>query len=125
MDTSVKKQLMTVCALNAALTAVENVVFLVIGKWDMTVLAGSAWGWLVTSVYFLMICISIPSAILQGDPEIAKRKVQASYYLRMAVIAAGIIRAIKAPFMNYVAALIPLLFTRISITLINLRQGGK
>ncbi len=123
-DPEILKQFKQVALINLRLTAVENVVFLLIGQWDLTVLAGSIWGWLITCRYFYMICVSVTKALGTGDPELAQKSIRASYMGRMAVIAVGLIVAFKLDFFNWIAAAVPLLFTRLSLTYINMK-GGK
>ena len=50
------KQFKRVVKFNAIMTIIENIVFLVIGKWDFTVLFGSLWGLLLACFFFYKIC---------------------------------------------------------------------
>ena len=49
-----------------------------------------------------------------------------SYFIRLALIAAAVVWAIKAPYFNYLAAVIPLVFIRLSVYILNFsdRKGG-
>lgn len=118
-DSVVKKQFEKVAGLNFVLTVIENIVFLVLGKWDYKVLLGSLWGFMIACVYFYLISANVTKALKNEDPEIASKYIRATYTERMLVMAAGIIVAFKASVFNWIAALIPLLFTRFSITLLH------
>ncbi|MDD6186886.1 MAG: hypothetical protein PUB11_02375 [Oscillospiraceae bacterium] len=107
---------------NAVLTVVENIVFLVLKHWDYTVLLGSLWGFLMTTAFFYMICVSVPRALAFDDPDLASKKLRTSKMERTAVLAIGIIVAMKFPHFYWPAAVIPLLFTRISISLLHLER---
>ncbi|MBQ3008896.1 MAG: ATP synthase subunit I [Oscillospiraceae bacterium] len=109
-----------VTKVNMILTAVENIGFLVFGHWDYTVLLGSLWGLGMTTLFFYMICVSVPRALSTDDPDIATKRLRNSQMERTAMLAVGIFIALKVPHINWPAALIPLLFTRISITLLHL-----
>lgn len=119
MDSNVIKQFEKVSGLNFALTVVENIVFLMLKKWDYTVLLGSLWGFVIACVFFYLICTSVTKALESEDPEIASKYMRATYIERMLVMAGGIIVALKVSVFNWIAAVIPLLFTRLSITLLH------
>lgn len=119
------KHFVKVTKFNAVLTAVENVVFLLLGKWDFTVLIGSLWGLLMTSLYFYLICVSVPRALNNEDPNVARKHIQATYIERMLVVILGVVIAFKVSFIHSWAAVIPLLFTRISISVLYYNNSGE
>lgn len=119
MSNVTKKHFKKVSMVNLALTAVENVVFLLLKKWDIAVLLGSLWGFAMTCIFFYLICISVPRALASEDPEVAQKYMRVTYIERMLILLVGVVLAFKLPFINGVAALIPLLFTRLSITLLH------
>lgn len=122
-NTQIDKNFEKVTKVNVILTVIENIVFLVLGRWDYTVLIASLWGLGMTTMFFYMICVSVPRALELGDPDMAVNAIKASQLKRSALLGVGIVIAIKAPFMYWPAALIPLIFTRISIQL--LQFGGE
>ena len=109
-----------VSKVNIILTVIENVGFLIFGKWNFTVLLGSLWGLLMTTRFFYSICVSVPRALSTDDPDIATKRLRASQLERTEILAVGVFIALKVQFLYWPAALIPLLFTRISITLLHL-----
>ncbi len=118
-NSKIDKNFEKVTKFNILLTVIENIIFFLVKKWDYTVLTGSLWGLVMTSVFFYMICVSVPRALAMEDPDIAAKRIRASQLERLGVLAVGIFAAIKISWINWPAALIPLLFTRISIVLLN------
>ncbi len=119
MDPVAVKQFEKVSKWNVILTLIENVIFFALGKWDYTVALGSVWGLAFTSFFFYRICITIPQALHMEDADLAAKHVTNSQTERLFVLGLGIFGAIKLNFINRWAAIIPLLFTRISIMLLN------
>ncbi|MBQ8603291.1 MAG: hypothetical protein IJ410_00400 [Oscillospiraceae bacterium] len=119
-NTRIDKNFEKVTKVNIVLTLIENIAFFALGKWDYTVLLGSLWGLGMTTLFFFMICISVPRALALQDPDMAANAIKASQLKRTAVLAVGIVIAIKFPHFYWPAALIPLLFTRISIFTLHL-----
>ncbi|MEG1050037.1 MAG: ATP synthase subunit I, partial [Oscillospiraceae bacterium] len=63
LDAEVVKQVKNIAMYNGALTAVLNLVFFFIGKWDYTVLLGSLLGYSVSLISFIFLGISIQKAM--------------------------------------------------------------
>ena len=110
---------------NIILTAVLNLLFLIFSRWDYTVLLGSLLGLFITTVFYYSICVSVPKALSYGDAELAQKSIRASRSVRTIVMAVGLIIAIKVPIFNMWAAMIPLLFTRISIAFLYINTDGE
>ena len=121
MFKNIDESFFKVSKINILLTVIENIGFAVFGYWDYTVLLGSLLGLLITTVFFYSICVSVPKALQYGDADLAQKSIKASRSLRTIVMAVGVIIAIKLPWFDMYAAMIPLLFTRISIALLNLK----
>ncbi len=124
-NSEVYKNLEKVVIINTILTAVENAGFMLAGLWDIKVLIGSIWGLTIACIYFYMICVSITSALRLDDTEIATKMVRQGQRERMLVIVIGVIASFYIPFIYWPRALIPLLFTRISILFIGFGKGDK
>ncbi len=119
LDPETMSQLKKVVVLDLVFTVIENLGFLLFGRWDISVLAGSALGFAVCVVYFVMLCMSVPRALESGDIDMAKRYVSRTRLSRLLVIGVGVFVAIKVSYFNTFAALIPILFfNRLAITLI-------
>ncbi len=124
-NSEVYKNLEMVVKINIILTVIENIGFMLAELWDIKVLVGSIWGLTIACIYFYMICTSITSALRLDDTEMATKMVRQGQRQRMLVIVIGVIGAFFIPFMYWPAALIPLLFTRISILFIGFRKGDE
>lgn len=107
---------------NLALTAIENAVFLIIGKWELKVLYSSLLGWLVAAFCFLLIGISVQKAVGK-TPNGARLHMQKSFIGRLRIRGVFVYLMLVNPVFNRIAAILPLFFTRISISLINLKKG--
>lgn len=121
MFKNIDESFFKVSKINILLTVIENIGFIVFGKWDITVLLGSLLGLLITTVFFYSICVSVPKALRYGDADMAQKSIKASRSVRTIVMAVGLFLAIKLPCFNMYAAMIPLVFTRVSIGLLNLK----
>ena len=84
-------------------------------------LLGSLFGWLITVLNFVLLCISIQKA-MDKEQKQAQVYMQSTYTGRMAILAIAIFIAMTVPFFNWIAMVISLIFTRISITLLNLKK---
>ena len=133
----------------AILTVLMVGIFLIIGMFDVTVLAGAAFGGAFAVLNFFLMALSVQKAaeMMSGvhlppeevgengevieqplSPEAAKarQKMQLSYTGRMLLTVVFAIIALLVPAIHPVAALIPLLFPRIVIMIQGLVQkNGK
>lgn len=91
-------------------------VFLVIGKWDYTVLLGNLWGDIIAVGNFFVMGLFVQKAVMQDEKD-ARQTVRASQNLRFMGIFILAVVGILIPFFNSVAVVIPLIFPRIAIML--------
>ena len=92
--------------------------FVILGFFDFTVILGGLLGGLVAFLNFFFLALAVEKAVREGENP--KAVVASSYALRMVFIAAMIVLAIKSPYFNYIAMVIPLIFPRIAIMFNNL-----
>lgn len=123
----VKKETLRVALGTFILSAVMNLVFLVIGFWDLKVLFGSLLGMFTAILNFFLMCLTVKRAVDDGDQAKAVKRIKSSQILRLlmvfAIIAvAGIFR--KTCF-NIIAAVIPLIFPSIIIRIIKAVDAKK
>lgn len=124
LDPVVIKRAKQISVINVVLMAVENLGFFLLQRWDMAVLLGSLWGTFIACVCFLLIGISVQFA-LKKDEKQAANYMKITYLGRLVVVGIGIVVALKLPQLNWIAAIIPLLFTKISIGIIHLTSIKK
>ena len=115
LDPAVRKETAYIAIWTAGLSLVLEAVFLLLGRWDFSVLGGNAVGALAAIGNFFLLGLTVSCAVAQGKAEEASRRVRASASVRllgMGLLCAGAIGLLKT---NPYATLIPLLFPRIGI----------
>ena len=105
IDKTVLRETAYIAAGTLILTAVMNAVFVLIGKWDLTVLFGCLLGSAVAIGNFLLMGLTIQSAVGK-DENTVRKKVRLSLFLRY-VLMFGV--AAGAYFLPSVFNIIPLL----------------
>lgn len=81
-----------------------------IGSFSYQIITGTVGGTLVAIVNYAMMCLMIQNAVGIQDQKLLKAKVRGSYNLRILFQAAWVATAFFIPFINVIAAAIPLLF---------------
>ncbi|HBI64068.1 MAG TPA: hypothetical protein DDX51_02990 [Clostridiales bacterium] len=98
-----------------SMSVIMEIVFLVIGKFDYTVLLGNLLGGGFAILNFFLMALAVQRSVHRETPEEAKLVIQNSYTKRLLLLAAVVIAGIKLPYFHWVAVIIPLLFPRIVI----------
>lgn len=80
-------------------------------------------GTVIAVFNFCLLCLMVQSAAATSDEKLRRAKVQASYNLRLIVQAGWVVAAFFLPFVNVIAAAVPLLFPTVVIQY--LRSKGK
>ena len=81
-----------------------------IARFSYQIILGAAGGTLVAVLNFALMCLMVQNAAGIQDQKLLKAKVQGSYNLRILFQAAWVAAAFFIPFVNVIAAAIPLLF---------------
>ena len=125
IDPVVRKETGFIAAVELILSGLMQIVFLVLGAWDYTVLLGTLWGMLLAVGNFFLMARTVEKAV-SLDPEDVKKKVQFSMQLRLIGLVAGCVIGGLAPFMNTYAVLVPQFFPRIGVAVRGfMLKGGK
>ena len=98
-----------------AFSAVMELVFLLIGRWEVGVLWGNLLGGSFAIGNFFLLGLTVQTIANESDEKRAKLKLQGSYSLRMLLTLGVIVLAVKVPLFTWPAAVIPLLFPRLTI----------
>lgn len=114
----VKKQVRSIALYNGGMTAILNVAFFALGHWDYTVLLGSLFGYFTSIASFIFLGISVQNAV-NKTPKQAQAYMQGTYMGRMVFTVIMLIIAMKLPFFNWISAAIPLVFTSLTVVLMN------
>lgn len=118
IDKTVIKETKYIASFVMIFSVLMQAVFLMISKWDYTVLIGNLWGIIIAVGNFFVMGLFVQKAVTQDEKE-ARQTVRASQSLRMAAIfvlaAVGLIIFKQTP--ARVAIVLPLIFPRIAIML--------
>lgn len=109
-------------------SGIMEAVFLVIGKWDYTVLLGNLLSGIMGVVNFLLLGMTVQKAVSSDDVKYAKNLMKTSQSLRLLMM--GVVIGIGAIFdcFNIWATIIPVFFPRIAMVIRSIilnKQGGK
>lgn len=120
LQPAVKKELFHITVGTIVLGAVMNIIFLLIGKWDMPVLYGCLMGCAWAIINFLLLGISVQLATAESSESRSKLKLQLSYSLRMIGTIIIVVLGVKLSCFSWISTVIPLLFPRLTIAIMQL-----
>ena len=116
IDPTVQKETKYIAMVVIVLSAAMEAVFLVLGKWDYTVLLGNALGALAAVANFLLMGVTIQNT-LGMDAEAAAKRMQLSQRLRLLMLLVLAVLGVALKCFHTVAVLVTLFFPRIAIAL--------
>ena len=116
IDKIVWKETKYIAAWVLIFSAILQAVFLVIGKWDYTVLLGNLLSGVASLANFLAMGIAVQKAI-QKDEKEAKQAMRASAAFRTFCMFVILVIGVLAPCFHLLALIIPLCFPRIAISM--------
>ncbi len=116
IDKTVKNETIYILSFEIIFSLIMQSVFLIIGKWDITVLFGNLLSGTAAVLNFFLMGLTVQKAV-QKDEKDAKNmlKVSQIYRTLLLFIIAG--TGVYFSIFNTVAALLPLFFPRIAIAL--------
>ena len=123
MNPTVRRELGWVTLWTLGLSAVMNLVFLLLGKWELRVLWGTLLGCAAAIGNFWLMCLTVVKAAAQ-EPARAKTTVSLSQTLRLLLQGGVLVLAFTAKVFNPLAALLPLLFPQAAVWLRPLWKKG-
>ena len=115
LDEVVKKETIYIATFVGILSVLMQAVFLILSKWDYTVLLGNLLSGAASILNFLFLGITVQKAVLK-DKEAAKKTMQASRAYRMFFMVVVVLIGASAPCFSLWAVVIPLFFPRIAIS---------
>ena len=83
MDPAVKKETVYIVIWVVLLSLVMEAVFLILGKWDLSVLLGNVGGGLTAAGNFFLLAWTVSRALEKEEPKAAARRVRATASLRL------------------------------------------
>lgn len=131
MSDVLKKEAGYIAAGTVVLSALVQIVWAVFFKYDLSVFLGGLWGGTFAVVNFVLMGLTVQKVARESDQMAAKRRMQASYQMRMILIILATVLAIIVPGVSWVMAVISLFFPRLTILVMPLfrpdlrKKGGK
>ncbi len=125
IDPTVKKETLFVALLTFVFSVLLQSVFLVIGKWDYTVLLGNLLGASAAVANFLIMGLTVQAALGKEQKD-AKNMMKLSQMLRMFMLFAVALIGYLVPVFKLVAVVVPFIFPRIAVALraISIKKQG-
>ena len=131
MSDVLKKEAGYIAAGTVVLSALVQIAWAVFFKYDLSVFLGGLWGGTFAVVNFVLMGLTVQKVARESDQQAAKRRMQASYQMRMILIILATVLAIIVPGISWVMAVISLFFPRLTILVMPLfrpdlrKKGGK
>ena len=117
IDATVIRETQYIAAGVLILSALMESVFLIIGRWDITVLFGNLLGGFCAVLNFFLMGITVQKALTKEEKE-ARDVIKLSQTLRMLMqLAFAAVGCLIPSVFNVFAVILPLLFPRIAIML--------
>lgn len=124
VDPTVRRETVFIAGVVLVCSAVMQLVFLLAGAWNLTVLWGNLLGGGAAVLNFFLMGLSIQKA-LNKDPKAASTQMKASQSLRLLMLALAAALGAAASCFNLVAVVIPLLFPRIGVSIRGLQGKAQ
>lgn len=97
-------------------SSVMEIIFLIAGRWDYTVLLGNLLGAAVSVLNFFLMGITIQNSLGKEQKE-AKDTIKLSKALRDIMLLIAAVLAVAVPCFNIVSGLVSLFFTRLAVAI--------
>ncbi len=124
VDETVMRETLYVAAGCIVLSALMQAVFLIIGKWDITVLLGNLLSLAASVGNFFLMGLTVQSA-LGKQGKASENLMRFSQIGRLFLIFLVLLLGVLVPCFNIWAVVIPIFFTRLVITFRSLFDGKK
>lgn len=127
IDDAVKKETVFMAIWMLIFSGIMQAVFLIIQKWNYTVLLGNLLSGVIGVLNFLLLGLTVQKAVDSEDEKYAKTLMKSSQAIRLVMLFGVAVLGATVPVFNLWATLIPLLFPRIAIVIRQIllsRKGG-
>ena len=115
VDETVLKETFFIAAFTFILSILMQSIFLIIGKWDISVLLGNMLGYAAAVGNFFLMGLTVQKAVLKEEKD-AKYLVKLSQSLRILLLFLIAVIGYVIPVFNIISVIIPYLFPRIAIS---------
>lgn len=116
IDPTVIKETKYIVAATVILSTLMQAIFLIIGKWDYTVLLGNLLGAVAAVANFFIMGLTVQKALNKDEKE-AKSVLKLSQSLRMLMLFVVAMVGYLVPVFNTLTVVLPYIFPRLAITL--------
>jgi hypothetical protein len=116
IDPVIKKETVYIGIFSLIFSLLLQAIFLIIGKWNYTILLGNILGYIAAVGNFLIMGLSVQKAV-QMDEKDAKAKMKVSQSFRMLFLFVIAVIGYAVPVFNTISVVIPFLFPRVAIAL--------
>lgn len=124
VDPTVRKETLFIAWVVLILSILMQSVFLILGKWDYTVLLGNLLGAALAVGNFFLMGLTVQKC-LGMEPEDAKKRMKFSQQMRYLMMVIVCVIGAALPCFNTVAVLVPQFFPRIGVTIRGLTLREK
>ncbi len=122
MDKTIKRETGYIASATLILSVLMQAVFLIIGKWNCTVLFGNVLSYLAAVGNFFFMGLGVQKAVTLAEAD-AKKMMKLSQSLRTLALFVVVVIGVVLDCFNTLAVIIPLFFPRIAITLRPMFKG--
>ena len=105
-----------------SMLAIMLVVYAALGRFSLAVVLGGLIGALYAVLNFLLLGMTVQKVaeMREGNEELARMQMKSSYNMRMVIMILLIVVAFALPFVDGLACMIPMLFPRLTILVLQL-----
>ncbi|MBE7057449.1 MAG: hypothetical protein E7388_08445 [Ruminococcaceae bacterium] len=114
VDPTVIKETLYVLGFSLIMSALMQIVFLLVGRWDFTVLFGNLLGIVASVGNFFLMGLTIQSA-LEKEEKDAKNQMKLSQSMRLLMLFVIAVVGYMVPVFNTIAVVVPYLFPRVCV----------
>lgn len=114
IDPTVRRETLYITVWTLLFTALMEAVWLIIGRWTLPVLWGGLFGAFFAVLNFLLMGLTVQKAVGKEEKD-AANLMRLSQAGRMLLLVLAGVAAALIPFIDLIAALIPLFFPRIAV----------
>lgn len=115
IDKTVIRETIYIAVFTLILSMLMQSIFLIIGKWNYTILLGNLLGYVADVLNFFLMGLTVQKAVGLSEDD-AKTRVKFSQMLRLFMLAAFALVAGISKHFSLIAFVIPLIFPRIAVT---------
>lgn len=116
VDPTVLKETRFIAVVVLILSALMQAVFLILGKWDYTVLLGNLYGAAVAVGNFFLMGLTVQQCLTM-EPDDARKRMKLSQQGRLLMLLVLCMIGAALPCFNTIALLVPQFFPRIGVTI--------